>query len=134
MKNFLAVVLGALVASIALSQDREQVRRLGGFDRGAAGQVLQIRNWEYKVTDRGGFNPEAFEKKLNDMSKDGWELDQIDHGEGLYIFRRPPQPNLAAVGANPAFAPPPNAPGPGRANELLRGTQTGANPAKPNAP
>jgi hypothetical protein len=40
----------------------------------------------------GSINADVLENKLNDMAKEGWELDQIDQGERHYIFRRPHRP------------------------------------------
>ncbi len=94
MKNILAVALVVAVASIALSQDPNipaefRAPELAVPAGAAPAAVRQPQRWEYKVSDRGGFNPDAWDKRLNDMAKDGWELDQIDQGEGHYIFRRP---------------------------------------------
>jgi hypothetical protein len=82
----LAVIAIVFVASVALSQAPRAQERFMPAPVPAGPNKTQ--KWEYKVSDRGGFNPEAWEKRLNDMAKEGWELDQIDQGEGVYIFRR----------------------------------------------
>lgn len=89
MKNLLAVALIVCVASLALSQPPEPAPVL--VPAGVPVPVI-MQSYEYKVTDRGGFNPPAWETKLNDMAREGWELDAIDQGEGHYIFRRHVQP------------------------------------------
>jgi len=95
MKNILAAVLVVSVASIALSQNaRPPVPEAPPAEPDAAPVVVggpvafpvMTQQWEYKVSDRGGFEPGAWQKKLNDLAKDGWELSAID--EGHYILRR----------------------------------------------
>jgi hypothetical protein len=82
VKNVLAAVLVVSVASIALSQ--APAPEAAALPAPPAPAILQT--WEYKVSERGGILPPAWETKLNDMAKEGWELDAID--EGHYIFRR----------------------------------------------
>ena len=74
MKNFLAAVLVVSVASIALSQVPGTA---------PPRPAPQQQRWEYKVSDRGGFESVSWEKKLNDMAKEGWELDAIDQAKNL---------------------------------------------------
>jgi len=106
MKNMLAVVLVVSVASIALSQNPNPVAQVPPAavlgDAPAEGAVLGVvpvktQRWEYKVSDRGGFEPGAWEKKLNDLAKDGWQLEAID--EGHYILRRQMQVDVRGGGA-----------------------------------
>ena len=102
MKNILAVALVVSVASIALSQNARPPAQLKPVDEPkldaaipaavpaveAAPVLVPVttQRWEYKVSDRGGFEPGDWQKKLNDLAADGWELDAID--EGHYILRR----------------------------------------------
>ena len=107
MKNMLAVVLVVSIASIALSQNPnprpvEAPPAAVPGDAPAEGAVLGLvpvktQRWEYKVSDRGGFEPGAWEKKLNDLAKDGWQLDAVD--EGHYILRRQMQVDGRGGGA-----------------------------------
>jgi hypothetical protein len=109
MKNILAVALVVSVASIALSQNpnprpAEAPPAAVPGDAPAEGAVLGLvpvktQKWEYKVSDRGGFEPGAWEKKLNDLAEEGWELDAID--EGHYILRR--QMRRGAPGGGAGF-------------------------------
>lgn len=116
MKCVLAVVLVVSVASIALSQNAKPPAQVKGggeviLDPAAPGGVapapappgpipLKSQSWEYMVSDRGGFEPGDWQKKLNDLAKEGWELNFID--EGHYILRRRV---MIVVPAVPAFRP-----------------------------
>jgi hypothetical protein len=102
VKNILAVALVVSVASIALSQNANPPAQLKPVDQlkldaalppadpaaGAAPVLVPVttQRWEYKVSDRGGFEPGDWQKKLNDLAAEGWELNAID--EGHYILRR----------------------------------------------
>lgn len=90
MKSILVVALVVAVASIALSQEPVQKPANLPLAPAPAPAIQEVRGqiWEYKVTDRGGFNAPDWEKKLNDMAKEGWELDEIDQADAHYIFRR----------------------------------------------
>jgi hypothetical protein len=116
VKNVLAVVFVVFVASIALSQNAKPPAQVKGdgviLDPAAPGGVapapgpppgpvpVKTQKWEYKVSDRGGFEPGDWQKKLNDLAKEGWELNVVD--EGHYILRRPV---LIVVPAVPVFRP-----------------------------
>jgi hypothetical protein len=95
VKHILAVVLVVAVASIALSQSppSNPLANLNGGAGGGGG----AQRWDYKISKRGGHTqqPEVWEKTLNDLAAEGWELDQINQ-DIFYIFRRPAQPKPAA--------------------------------------
>ncbi|HVJ86293.1 MAG TPA: hypothetical protein VM452_11655 [Caulifigura sp.] len=106
MKNLLAAALVVSVASIALSQapvkPRVDLRDAPApvpapvaAPAPAPGMAVPVKTprWEYMVSDRGGFEPGDWQKKLNDLAKEGWELDAID--EGHYIVKRPVRVRLA---------------------------------------
>ena len=78
MKNFLAGVLVISVASIALSQAPTPK---------PATALAVVQKWEYKVVEMGMGSLDTSEKNLNNMAKEGWELDHVvaDH---IAIFRR----------------------------------------------
>ena len=104
MKNILAATLVVSVASVALSQNAAPLPPLAfppaaapHAERAPAVLPDKTQKWEYKVSDRGGFEPGDWQKKLNDLAAEGWELDAID--EGHYILRRPILPRLRVFGA-----------------------------------
>jgi hypothetical protein len=104
VKNIFAVALVVCVASIALSQNaKPPIPRADVGDvppaappPGAIMIPVVTQMWEYKVSDRGGFDPGAWQKKLNDLAKEGWEFVTLD--EGHYILRRSIRPVAPAGG------------------------------------
>jgi hypothetical protein len=107
VKNLLVAVLVISVTSIALSQNAKPPAPALGppalpaladpFAPPDGVVPIKTQRWEYKVSDRGGFEPGDWQKKLNDLATEGWELDAID--EGHYILRRPVQHPLRVFGA-----------------------------------
>jgi hypothetical protein len=110
MKTLLVVAMVVLLGSFGLSQNakpakqRKATTELNSGDarrvpaaRANAVQApiarespvvmpVKVQKWEYQVSDRGGFEPSDWQKKLNELAAEGWELDAID--EGHYIVRR----------------------------------------------
>jgi hypothetical protein len=82
VKNVLAIALVVSVASIALSQ-------APGPKTPEVFKTTEAKQkWEYTVSDLGSHaSPSDLYKKLNEVAKDGWELDKIV-SDRLYIFRR----------------------------------------------